>query len=236
MCVWMDGVIFPLRGCIIKQLSAVELYDELGNVPDQLIQLEDEIRSLKRKMADMRGEVTLPQMKDNQVPSHLKTDQSTPTQPNQLDKSTPTQPNQSVKSTPTQPNQLDNSTPTQPNQLDKPIPTQPNQSIKSTPTQPNQLEKSTPSQPNQLDKSTPSQPNQSIKSTPAQHKSTPTQPNQLDKSTPSQPNQLDKSTPIPHQSSCDPVASLVVSKGRPRLAGLGRGTPYIKPTLIRHKM
>eukprot|EP00731_Ephydatia_muelleri_P037658 Em0531g2a len=201
------------RGCIIKQLSAVELYDELGNVPDQLIQLEDEIRSLKRKMADMRGEVTLPQMKDNQVPSHLtsgthnthlKTDQSTPTQPNQLDKSTPTQPNQ----------------------LDKSTPSQPNQSIKSTPTQPNQLEKSTPSQSNQLDKSTPSQPNQSIKSTPAQQ----------NKSTPTQPNQLDKSTPIPHQSSCDPVASLVVSKGRPRLAGLGRGTPYIKPTLIRHKM
>eukprot|EP00731_Ephydatia_muelleri_P024907 Em0016g1178a len=193
------------RGCIIKQLSAVELYDELGNVPDQLIQLEDEIRSLKRKMADMRGEVTLPQMKDNQVPSHLtsgthnthlKTDQSTPTQPNQLDKSTPTQPNQ----------------------LDKSTPSQPNQSIKSTPTQPNQLEKSTPSQSNQLDKSTPSQPNQSIKSTPAQQ----------NKSTPTQPNQLDKSTPIPHQSSCDPVASLVVSKGRPRLAGLGRGTPYIK--------
>ncbi|KAL5484712.1 hypothetical protein EMCRGX_G021252 [Ephydatia muelleri] len=105
-------------------------------------------------------------------------------------------------------------------------PSQPNQSIKSTPTQPNQLEKSTPSQSNQLDKSTPSQPNQSIKSTPAQQ----------NKSTPTQPNQLDKSTPIPHQSSCDPVASLVVSKGRPRLAGLGRGTPYIKPTLIRHKM
>lgn len=66
------------------------MYDELGDVPDRLIQIEDKIRSLKNEMADKRRglptDMTVPQMK-----SHLTSgcaskhtlfqpDQFTPTQ------------------------------------------------------------------------------------------------------------------------------------------------------------
>ena len=203
------------------------MLDELGDAPGRLVNIESEIRLVKSKITDMRRLLAATKTKSSQmvlpmVPLAPSSNGCSPKQGPLLQLDT-TQTIQSDKSIPTQTIQSDKSIPTQKIQSDKSIPTQKIQSDKSIPTQKIQSDKSVPTQTIQSDKSIPTQPIQS-------DKSIPTQTIQSDKSI---SNQSKQTTPITHTSiSSGAVMSKEVTFQRlpGRVPGLGRGTPYIKPS------
>ena len=247
VCVLCHNKIWLLRSHLIKVLCNRSMLDELGDVPGHLVEMEDEIRSVKSKLASVRrlgtgakSSQTAVKMEANRDGDEASSNSCLLQQTAQsyLPQPAPTQQNQPVKIPQPAPAQQN-----QPVKIPQPAPTQQNQPVKipqPAPTQQNQpvkIPQSAPTQQNQpvkIPQSAPTQQNQPVKIP----QSAPTQQNQSVRSTPTQPIQTTSTLNQYHfSSSCVAVrmretTTLQDGRTHKRLPGLGRGTPYIKPSLV----